>query len=222
MEVSYTDHSHIIGRGGNTISRVMEETRCHVHFPDSNRTNQTEKSNLVTVAGELTGVEMARARIRVITPIKLILLYLVSLSCWQIWRVLFWRRLCNRILDQLTTMLGNSGIRKKVYRETSMFVLRDSVIGAKQLAIFQNCSSASRGRVYLPPAPPTVQWRKVMQKGALKVDRRQKCRKWYSFKLEQIIIGQATQAKIATIYVVPPSIRPFLTCLWGIVWRLTD
>ena len=65
MEVSYTDHSHIIGRGGNTISRVMEETRCHVHFPDSNRTNQTEKSNLVTVAGELVGVEKARARVRV-------------------------------------------------------------------------------------------------------------------------------------------------------------
>ena len=108
MEVSYTDHSHIIGRGGSTISRVREETSCHIHFPDLNRTNQTEKSNLVTVAGELTGVEMARARIRVITPIKLILLYLVSLSCWQIWRVLFWRRLCNRILDQLTTMLANS------------------------------------------------------------------------------------------------------------------
>lgn len=65
MEVSYTDHSHIIGRGGNTISRVMEETRCHVHFPDSNRTNQMEKSNLVTVAGELIGVEKARARVRV-------------------------------------------------------------------------------------------------------------------------------------------------------------
>lgn len=65
MEVSYTDHSHIIGRGGNTISRVMEDTRCHVHFPDSNRTNQTEKSNLVTVAGELHGVERARARVRV-------------------------------------------------------------------------------------------------------------------------------------------------------------
>lgn len=68
MEVSYTDHSHIIGRGGNTISRVMEETRCHVHFPDSNRTNQTEKSNLVTVAGELAGVEKARARVRVRRP----------------------------------------------------------------------------------------------------------------------------------------------------------
>lgn len=65
MEVSYTDHSHIIGRGGNTISRVMKETQCHVHFPDSNRTNQTEKSNLVTVAGELSGVEKARARVRV-------------------------------------------------------------------------------------------------------------------------------------------------------------
>ena len=79
MEVSYTDHSHIIGRGGNTISRVMEDTRCHVHFPDSNRTNQTEKSNLVTVAGELAGVEKARARVRVI--ILLLLLIRVYLSC---------------------------------------------------------------------------------------------------------------------------------------------
>ena len=72
MEVSYTDHSHIIGRGGNTISRVMEDTRCHVHFPDSNRTNQTEKSNLVTVAGELAGVEKARARVRVKITIKIV------------------------------------------------------------------------------------------------------------------------------------------------------
>ena len=72
MEVSYTDHSHIIGRGGNTISRVMEDTRCHVHFPDSNRTNQTEKSNLVTVAGELAGVEKARARVRVKITITIV------------------------------------------------------------------------------------------------------------------------------------------------------
>jgi len=75
MEVSYTDHSHIIGRGGNTISRVMEDTHCHVHFPDSNRTNQTEKSNLVTVAGELAGVEKARARVRVILLFTQILIH---------------------------------------------------------------------------------------------------------------------------------------------------
>ena len=47
MDVSYTDHSHIIGKGGNTIRRVMAETSCHIHFPDSNRSNPNEKSNQV-------------------------------------------------------------------------------------------------------------------------------------------------------------------------------
>jgi len=82
MEVSYTDHSHIIGRGGNTISRVMEDTRCHVHFPDSNRTNQTEKSNLVTVAGELAGVEKARARVRELMPL-VVMFELPITGCFQ-------------------------------------------------------------------------------------------------------------------------------------------
>ena len=51
MDVSYTDHSHIIGKGGNTIRRVMSETGCHIHFPDSNRSNPNEKSNQVSIAG---------------------------------------------------------------------------------------------------------------------------------------------------------------------------
>ncbi|KOX80042.1 Protein bicaudal C like protein 1-B [Melipona quadrifasciata] len=45
LDVSYTDHSHIIGKGGLTIKRVMEDTGCHIHFPDSNRSNHQEKSN---------------------------------------------------------------------------------------------------------------------------------------------------------------------------------
>jgi protein bicaudal C len=65
IDVSYTDHSHIIGKGGNTIKQVMEATGCHIHFPDSNRTNQNEKSNQVSIAGPLVGAERARASIRV-------------------------------------------------------------------------------------------------------------------------------------------------------------
>lgn len=65
LDVSYTDHSHIIGRGGLTIKKVMEETGCHVHFPDSNRSVNAEKSNQVSVAGSLLGLERARYRIRV-------------------------------------------------------------------------------------------------------------------------------------------------------------
>merc|ERR1719397_1622658 len=69
MDVSYTDHSHIIGKGGNTIRRVMAETNCHIHFPDSNRSNPNEKSNQVSIAGEMEGVERARARVRELTPL---------------------------------------------------------------------------------------------------------------------------------------------------------
>ncbi|XP_069700083.1 protein bicaudal C [Periplaneta americana] len=69
LDVSYTDHSHIIGKGGHTIKRVMQETSCHIHFPDSNRTNVNEKSNQVSIAGQLEGVEQARAQIRNLTPL---------------------------------------------------------------------------------------------------------------------------------------------------------
>lgn len=65
LDVSYTDHSHIIGRGGLTIKKVMEETGCHVHFPDSNRSVNAEKSNQVSIAGSLLGLERARYRVRV-------------------------------------------------------------------------------------------------------------------------------------------------------------
>ncbi|XP_012278295.1 protein bicaudal C homolog 1 isoform X2 [Orussus abietinus] len=69
LDVSYTDHSHIIGKGGLTIKRVMEETGCHIHFPDSNRSNHHEKSNQVSIAGEMEGVERARVRVRNLTPL---------------------------------------------------------------------------------------------------------------------------------------------------------
>ena len=48
VELSFTEHSHVIGKGGHNIKKVMQETSCHVHFPDSNRSNNpTEKSNQV-------------------------------------------------------------------------------------------------------------------------------------------------------------------------------
>uniref|UniRef100_A0A1A9WTZ7 SAM domain-containing protein n=1 Tax=Glossina brevipalpis TaxID=37001 RepID=A0A1A9WTZ7_9MUSC len=69
MDVSYTDHSYIIGRGGNNIKRIMEETSTHIHFPDSNRSSSTEKSNQVSLCGSLEGVEKARALVRLSTPL---------------------------------------------------------------------------------------------------------------------------------------------------------
>ena len=70
MDVSHTDHSHVIGKGGNNIKRVMQETGCHIHFPDSNRGNHVqEKSNQVSIAGQPAGVESARAQIRELLPL---------------------------------------------------------------------------------------------------------------------------------------------------------
>lgn len=63
----------------------MEDTQCHIHFPDSNRSKQFDKSNQVnrlntdphprhtttfhpyqvSIAGQPSGVEAARRRIRV-------------------------------------------------------------------------------------------------------------------------------------------------------------
>ncbi|CAG4951338.1 unnamed protein product [Colias eurytheme] len=47
----------------------MEETGCHIHFPDSNRTSALEKSNQVSIAGDMERVERARARVRALTPL---------------------------------------------------------------------------------------------------------------------------------------------------------
>ncbi|XP_051502868.1 protein bicaudal C homolog 1-B-like isoform X2 [Myxocyprinus asiaticus] len=71
MDVSHTEHSHVIGKGGNNIKRVMEETGCHIHFPDSNRHSQGEKSNQVSIAGQPAGVEAARIKIRELLPLAL-------------------------------------------------------------------------------------------------------------------------------------------------------
>uniref|UniRef100_UPI0037E7D14F bicaudal C homolog 2 n=1 Tax=Semicossyphus pulcher TaxID=241346 RepID=UPI0037E7D14F len=72
MDVAYTEHSHVIGKGGGNIKKVMEVTSCHIHFPDSNRHNATgEKSNQVSIAGPIDGVEEARRRIRDLQPLSL-------------------------------------------------------------------------------------------------------------------------------------------------------
>ncbi|XP_020562253.1 protein bicaudal C homolog 1-B isoform X4 [Oryzias latipes] len=72
MDVAYTEHSHVIGKGGGNIKKVMDATSCHIHFPDSNRHNSAgEKSNQVSIAGPIDGVEDARRRIRDLQPLSL-------------------------------------------------------------------------------------------------------------------------------------------------------
>ncbi|XP_061691639.1 bicaudal C homolog 2 [Syngnathoides biaculeatus] len=81
MDVAYTEHSHVIGKGGGNIKKVMEVTSCHIHFPDSNRHNAAaEKSNQVSIAGPVEGVEEARRRIRALQPLTLTFDLPVSLA----------------------------------------------------------------------------------------------------------------------------------------------
>ncbi|MCJ8735726.1 hypothetical protein PDJAM_G00250860 [Pangasius djambal] len=50
----------------------MEDTSCHIHFPDSNRHSASgEKSNQVSIAGPVQGVESARRHIRDLQPLAL-------------------------------------------------------------------------------------------------------------------------------------------------------
>ncbi|CAG0918868.1 unnamed protein product [Notodromas monacha] len=69
MEVSWTEHSHIIGREGRSIKSVSTVTNCHIHFPDSNRFSETEKCNQVSIAGDPQNVETARAQVRNLSPL---------------------------------------------------------------------------------------------------------------------------------------------------------
>jgi len=69
MDIDWTAHSHIIGKSGSSIQKVMDKTGCHVHFPDANRTNSNEKSNQVSISGTPSGVKEARMEIRELLPV---------------------------------------------------------------------------------------------------------------------------------------------------------
>uniref|UniRef100_A0A673GH00 Bicaudal C homolog 2 n=1 Tax=Sinocyclocheilus rhinocerous TaxID=307959 RepID=A0A673GH00_9TELE len=76
MDVTHTEHSHVIGKGGGNIKKVMEDTSCHIHFPDSNRNNNAgEKSNQVSIAGPVQGVESARRQIRVSDSLSIFIIF---------------------------------------------------------------------------------------------------------------------------------------------------
>ena len=68
MDIDWTAHSHIIGKAGASIQKVMDKSGCHVHFPDANRTKTNEKSNQVSISGSAEGVREARVDIRELLP----------------------------------------------------------------------------------------------------------------------------------------------------------
>lgn len=69
IDVSYPDHSHLIGKRGVNIQSIMDVTKCQIHFPDSNRNSEKEKSNQVSISGLPDDVESARKLIRSSLPV---------------------------------------------------------------------------------------------------------------------------------------------------------
>ncbi|XP_066945679.1 protein bicaudal C homolog 1-like isoform X14 [Macrobrachium rosenbergii] len=72
LDVSWVHHSHLIGKGGNTIQPIVKRTGVSIHFPDGNKNSEVRKSNLVSINGrgdDLSGLEEARACIRNLTPL---------------------------------------------------------------------------------------------------------------------------------------------------------
>ncbi|XP_035213451.1 protein bicaudal C homolog 1-like isoform X2 [Stegodyphus dumicola] len=71
MDVTHLEHPSLIGKCGNLIKKVMENTGCHIHFPDVNKSLAKEKSNQVSISGEPTNVERARTILRALIPVQI-------------------------------------------------------------------------------------------------------------------------------------------------------
>ena len=69
IEISHTEHSYIIGKGGSLIRQVVDKTKSHIHFPDGNLTSSTEKSNKVSITGDIAQVACAHLLLRDLSPV---------------------------------------------------------------------------------------------------------------------------------------------------------
>ncbi|PIC34211.1 hypothetical protein B9Z55_013933 [Caenorhabditis nigoni] len=69
MELHHSLHSHIIGKGGRGIQKVMKITSCHIHFPDSNKYSESNKSDQVSISGTPMNVYEALKHLRAMCPL---------------------------------------------------------------------------------------------------------------------------------------------------------
>ncbi|CAA92750.3 SAM domain-containing protein [Caenorhabditis elegans] len=69
MELHHSLHSHIIGKGGRGIQKVMKMTSCHIHFPDSNKYSDSNKSDQVSISGTPVNVFEALKHLRSMCPL---------------------------------------------------------------------------------------------------------------------------------------------------------
>lgn len=128
MDVSHTEHSHVIGKGGNNIKRVMGETGCHIHFPDSNRgSNVQEKSNQVSIAGQPAGVETARAQIRELLPVVFMFEMPMTSGMQHV------PDSTSPLIQQLQNVFNVTITFKQRPRNLPIAIIRGSVINAKSV-----------------------------------------------------------------------------------------
>jgi len=72
MDVSFADHSYIIGKGGKRIQSIMNLSQTSIHFPDENLVNSGMKSNVVTITCDsLQRADEARQMIRQSLPLTI-------------------------------------------------------------------------------------------------------------------------------------------------------
>ncbi|CAI5449267.1 unnamed protein product [Caenorhabditis angaria] len=71
MELHHSLHSHIIGKGGRGIQKIMKNTNCHIHFPDSNKYSESPKSDQVSISGTPTNVFLAHRQLRAMCPMSI-------------------------------------------------------------------------------------------------------------------------------------------------------
>ncbi|CDW54825.1 protein bicaudal C [Trichuris trichiura] len=69
IDIPYNEHSYVIGKCGYNTKRVMKNTGCYIHLPDSNRFSNGEKSNIATITGPFSAIEKARKAIRDLAPL---------------------------------------------------------------------------------------------------------------------------------------------------------
>lgn len=72
IDVSFADHSFIIGKGGKRIKSIMDATQTQIHLPDENLIKSEVKSNIVTITCDsLQKADEARQMIRQSLPLTL-------------------------------------------------------------------------------------------------------------------------------------------------------
>ncbi|KAL3319859.1 Protein bicaudal C 1 [Cichlidogyrus casuarinus] len=114
VDVSHLHHSHVIGKGGRNVKSISEQTKCNIHFPDSNRANIPEKSNQVFISGPVPGINEAREIIRSMLPFYVSFQVAIANDCFpsttQFLRLVENRYSVEIFLSQLTSLGPNSNL----------------------------------------------------------------------------------------------------------------